>query len=263
MSKLTIAIPEYHQHRVKPRSIQDLADMMVAEKGPIGLWELTRFDTRSGRELSRLWCKNIITDNGALSMLKNNWNNAGGTVLPFNQIALAPSSGCTTLTTALVSGNVYTTLAVNSLPAAIAAGSTITIGYGLSTTQTVTTPGGAILGAVSITVTSFTANANYAIGANIVPNPNVTDNPSAITSAVYSGVLPGGSFVFSGSGVGNRQVQITYTFTTATTAGNYTDLWTVNTNPVSATGQTASHLIFPAQVINSNTSFQALDINKV
>ena len=78
-------------------------------------------------------------------------------------------AAATTLTSVLASGTAYTSLAVNALPAAVANGQLITIGSG-ATTQTVVTSSAASAGATSITVTSFTANANYAIGAATTPN---------------------------------------------------------------------------------------------
>ena len=71
-----------------------------------------------------------------------------------------PGQG-TMLTTGLTSGNTYTTLAVQALPVAITAGRDVILNVGAGTTQRVTVPSGAAAGATSITVTSFTANANY------------------------------------------------------------------------------------------------------
>jgi hypothetical protein len=69
------------------------------------------------------------------------------------------------LTTALTASSNYTSLAVSALPVALLAG-TIVITDGTDV-QTVTNSAAAA-GATSITVTSFTANANYAIGSAVL-----------------------------------------------------------------------------------------------
>lgn len=259
-----VTLPEYHQTSLKPRSFQALADMYEAQTGPLGLWEIVSLD-KMGNVIKRIWTKNVVTDNGATSMLKNTWNNAGSAVSIFNQIAITTNAGSTTLTTGLTNGQTnITSLAVASLPASIASGTTLTVGYGTGQTQSVTTSGLANAGATSISVNSYTSNAAYAIGTNVVPNPTTSDNPSSLGGTnTYSGALAGGAFTFSGTGAGNRQVQIQYTFSTSSPAGSYTEAWTVNTNPVAAINQTASHLIFAGQTINSTTSLQITVIEKV
>jgi len=262
---LLVTLPEYYKCQVKPRNFQDWTEMYDAQEyGVLGLWELKSFDARTGTVLQRIWAKNIITDNGATSALKNLWNNAGSTVSVMNQIAVSASSGSTTLTTALTNGQTgVTSLAVQAIPAAIASGTVVTIGYGTGQTQNVTLSGSASLGATSLSVTSFTANAAYAIGSNVVPVPLVTDNPSSVTGAQYSGALSSGAFSFSGTGAGNRQVQIQYTFTAGSfTTGNYTDLYTTNANPI-ASNSTASHLITVPTPLNNVTSLTATIIEKV
>lgn len=67
------------------------------------------------------------------------------------------------LTTALISGTAYTSLAVQALTQPISSGESLLIGTG-STTQTVTASASAAVGATSIPVNSFTANAAYAVG---------------------------------------------------------------------------------------------------
>jgi hypothetical protein len=72
-----------------------------------------------------------------------------------SNLAGAPS----TLTTALTSGSVYTSLAVTALSRAAIVGDVIQIG--VATSQEVIASAPATVGATSITVTSFTANAAY------------------------------------------------------------------------------------------------------
>lgn len=263
-SILEVTLPEYYQSSLKPRGFSEFCDMFEATKGPIGLWELKSTDKYSGKVLKRIWTKNVITDTGGTAMLKNTWNNAGSAIGIMNQIAVAIQAGSTTLTTALTNGQTgVVSLAVAALPASIASGTTLTLGYGTGTTQTVTVGSTASSGATSITVTSFTANAAYAIGSNVVPNPNVSDNPSSVSGAQYSGALAGGAFTFSGTGAGNRQVVVTYTFAAGGfTAGNYTEAYTCNANPIVA-GATASHLITTPMPLNASTSLTITITEKV
>src|SRR5579859_6412414 len=184
---LLVTLPEYYKCQVKPRNFQDWTEMYDAQEyGVLGLWELKSFDARTGTVLQRIWAKNIITDNGATSALKNLWNNAGSTVSVMNQIAVSASSGSTTLTTALTNGQTgVTSLAVAALPAAVpldypapisSTATQLQLGYGTGQTQTVTVGSAAAQAATSITVSSFTSNAAYAIGTNVVPLPNVGEN---------------------------------------------------------------------------------------
>lgn len=69
----------------------------------------------------------------------------------------------TELATALTSGTAYTSLSVQALTEDIPSGTTITIGTG-ATTQTATTSADSPVGSTTIDVTSFTANAAYAVG---------------------------------------------------------------------------------------------------
>jgi hypothetical protein len=65
------------------------------------------------------------------------------------------------LTSALTSGNTYTSLAIAGLVGTIPTASTLTIGYGTGTTQQVTTTGQVTAGASSVAVSSFVANSAY------------------------------------------------------------------------------------------------------
>jgi hypothetical protein len=67
----------------------------------------------------------------------------------------------TALSSALVNGTVYTTLAVQPLPAQVKNNQVLTINLGGGTTQQVTLSGASAAGATSLSVTSFTANASY------------------------------------------------------------------------------------------------------
>lgn len=262
---LEVTLPEYHRASVKPQNFADFCDMYDATEGPLGLWCMQLSDRVTGEIVKELWTKNVVTDNGATAMLKNTWNNAGSAVNIYNQIAIAANAGSTTLTTALTNGQTgVTSLAVAALPAQIPSGTTLTIGYGTGQTQNVTTSAVANSGATSITVTSFTSNAAYAIGTAVVPNPNVSDAPTSVSGAQYSGALSSGAFTFSGTGAGNRQVVISFTFNGGSfTAGNYTEAYTANANPIAAAGNTASHLITTPMSLNTNTNLTVTITEKV
>jgi hypothetical protein len=254
--KLLVTLPDYYRCPVKPLDFFSFCDMFDATLGPLGLWCLKVSDRLTGEVLQEIWTKNIVTDNGALAMLKNTWNSAGGAIGIFNQIALAANAGSTTLTSALAANTAnVTSLSVAALPAGIPSGTVLTLGYGGSAPQNVTTSAAASAGATSISVNSFTVNSTgFAVGANVVPNPTTSDNPSSVPGAQYSGALAAGNFTFSGTGAGNRQVVITFTFNGSSfTAGNYTEAYTTNANPI-ASGSTATHLITTPMALNTNTN---------
>src|SRR5207248_2847960 len=76
-----------------------------------------------------------------------------------------------TLSTAISSGQVVTSLSVSPLQIALSSGNTITLIAANGSRQQVTASANASAGATSITVTSFTANAAYATG-TFINGPN-------------------------------------------------------------------------------------------
>lgn len=251
---LLVNSPDYWKTPVKPRGFREFCEMVPGREGGgiKGIWEIALSD-REGRILERIWNFNVVTDAGAISLLKRGCNSSSA-VLPglFNQIAMTNGSGPTTLTTGLTNGQTgITSLAVAALPAAIPAttggvATQLTIGFGSGQTQVVTVSAGAAAGATSISVNSFTANASYGVGTAVVPLPNVAEDPSSLTGSLvsYSGALPTTAFTFTPTtGAGNRTDVATFQFTVAggTSVGNYTDFWIVSNNPVNATGQTLAH----------------------
>lgn len=109
----------------------------------------------------------------ALTLTSGVWNfpsisiAGGGTASSFPLIHLVnkTSSGSTTLTAARNSGTGYTTLAVNATTFSGVIGDDIVLSNG-SNTQSVNVAANFSVGATTITVTSFTANATYGIGAS-------------------------------------------------------------------------------------------------
>jgi len=92
----------------------------------------------------------------------------GGTIesFPLIHIINKTSTGATTLTTARNSGTGYTTLPVSATTFSGLIGDKLILDNGTAT-QTVTVSANFSVGATTITVTSFTANATYAIGASV------------------------------------------------------------------------------------------------
>ena len=278
-------------------------------QGPLGLWDVKRLDvtgipdglaqerlddflhgrispaelrTRYGtkrmraeelaeRTLSEVWCRNIVTDNGATSLLKNLWNNAGSAVAIMNHLVIAFGNQAYAVQTGAAINNAsgaQTSIACSGGVQAAAFGNSVSItwSYGTTNAETWTTgssaPGNQ--GATSITVVSQTtvSGHTHSAGDFVVNIPLTSDNPASVSNSADSGALPGGDFTFSGTGAGNRQVQIQFTFSTSTAAGAYTESYTSNAGTI-ASNSTANHLIFPPQTINSTTSLQLTITEKV
>lgn len=101
---------------------------------------------------------------------------------PTNVLIGVQGNTTTTLTTALTSGTAYTSVDVQALEAPISSGDTITIGTG-ATTQTVTASAAAAIGATTIDVNSFTANAAYAVGTTISAAESILEAVQACRNA--------------------------------------------------------------------------------
>lgn len=82
----------------------------------------------------------------------------------------------TNLTTALTSGNTYTTLGVKAIPVGLNVGRTLVIGAGANTqTVTIAAPAPAT-GDTTITVSSFVANANYPLRTGVAFNSSTNQS---------------------------------------------------------------------------------------
>lgn len=237
----------------KPKSYEEILRLTKRHECP---WQFETWDTQTGELYERSVFKNVITDNGAISLLKNLWNSSGSAVPIMSHVVISPN-GCATKLTSATGTSPITTLSVTALPAAIANGATLTLGYGGATTQTVTinNSGGYAIGATSLTVNSFTPSINYPVGTDLVAIPSVTDNPSSVSGTVDSGALSSGAFTYNATtGLGNRNCVISVTFVGTTgNAGTYTEAYTSNAGTIAA-NSTASHVIFPGFVLNSSTS---------
>jgi len=264
--------PNYWACPVKPRGYLAWTEMYEGTGGAAGLWEVIQFNPRTREIVQRIWNPQIVTDQGANYMLQRAFNSSSAS-LPalFNNLLITNNSGSTTLTTALTSSSNYTSLSVAALPAAIPSGTTLQIGFGTGTTQNVTTSGSTAQGATSITVSSFTANASYSIGAKVVPVPQVTDNPSSgtLTSnassplTAYSGNLSTGAFTYTPTtGTGNRTALGQFEFDNATNGGStsngiYTDIWAVNVSSGATTNNYLDHAINNQMTVDNSNSILA------
>lgn len=247
-----INIPEYWRNTtVRPRGFTELCDMVETHGRITGIWCWEQWNPKTGEITKREITRNTITDNGAVNILASAIANASN-ANPWNNLYINNNSGSSTLTTALTNGQTgVTSLAVAAIPAAVpanypspanATATQLQIGYGTGQTQTVNVGSAASQAATSITTSSFTSNAAYAIGTNVVPLPNVAENPSnanlkANQSSVleqYSGTISSGGFTYSNTtGSGNRSAQIQFVFKNSTNGGStsngvYTDAWLVN-----------------------------------
>ncbi len=137
----------------------------------------------------------MTVTNAALNLVRDNQTGAQAT----GQVYYTAAGGADgTLTTALTSGNPYTSLAVTALASALANGASVTIStVDGAHTQAVTLSAAAAVGATSISVTSFNANYSYPVGAGVNTTPTtgqvLLDNEiyrRALTSAV-AGANPG------------------------------------------------------------------------
>jgi len=215
--------------------------MVETHGAPTGIWEWKQWDPKTGEIRKREITKNVITDKGAINILASAIAAASNSS-QWNNLYINNNSGSTTLTTALTNGQTSViSLAVAAIPAAISLdypapiSSTVTqltVGYGTAQTQVVSMNASASQAATALTTVSYTSNAAYAIGTNVVPLPNVGENPTNgnlkvnATTPVesYSGNLSAGAFVYTATtGAGNRSLVISFTFANATNGGSATN----------------------------------------
>jgi hypothetical protein len=128
-------------------------------------------------------------------------------------------AGLGTLSSALTSGQSYTSLALNAgIPIALVAGQSITLIDANADSQTVTVAtGGAAQGATSIPVSSFTANATYAAGSGVVTTPSANDQ--ALNNELVRLAAPAG---VAGAATG-ESLNSAY-FSPATPSGTYIEV---------------------------------------
>jgi len=275
-----INIPEYWRNtRVRPRGFTELCDMVETQGKITGIWCWEQWNPKTGEVVKREITRNTVTDNGAIQIFQAAINNAVPSAV-FNNIYINNNSGSSTLTTAFTNGQVVTTganMAVAAIPAAIplnnitpaTGATTLTLGYGTGQTQTITMNAAATLGATALNIVGFTANAAYAIGQNVVPNPNVGENPTNTNLKVnqtgtvvekYSGNLSAGAFTFTPTtGAGNRSVVVTFTFANSTNGGTtsnggYSDAWLTNVSSAATTNNYVCHEINSIMTVNNSNN---------
>lgn len=131
-------------------------------------------DARTGRFLPGGRAFHNLIVNGGLNLLRDGLL---GAVTDTQIHYVAVGTGCGTLATGFTNGQTgITALAMNAgIPQPLANGLSLTLMNGASS-QVVTTSASVAVGATSIPVTSFTANAAYASGAtSVAPTPAATD----------------------------------------------------------------------------------------
>jgi hypothetical protein len=270
MRELLVNHPDYHRNPVKPLSYEAWTEMFETEGRFTGLWRLAQTDPRTGEVRREIWNKNVLTDQGAINIFQAAIANAVPAAV-FNNILLTNNSGATTLTSAIaISTSGITSISVAATPAAIPAATSLLLGFGSGTSQTIVTGGSTTTqGSTSITTVSFSTDGShsYGVGAAVVPIPQVTDNPNnaGLTSSattplsIYSGNLSAGAFTYTATtGAGNRSCVVTFIFKTAanggsTPIGTYTDGWLTNVNTGATTNNYVAHEInYPMRCDNSN-----------
>src|SRR5579859_1413249 len=283
-------VPYHRLTSVKPQNFDDFCDMYETQGKITGLWCLKQWNPKTGEVVKELWNSNVVTDHGAVNILASAIANASN-ASQWNNILITNNSGSTTLTTALTNGQTaVTSLAVAAIPAAIpldypapisSTVTQLTVGYGTGQTQTVSMNGAASQAATSLTTVSYTSNAAYAIGTNVVPLPNVGENPSNAnlkanaTSPVetYSGNLSSGAFTYTPTtGAGNRLVTIAFTFANSTNGGStsngtYTDAWLVNVTSAAANtttgnfvGNYVAHEVNTPMIVNNSNNVRTVTL---
>lgn len=246
---LTVSDPNYWKNPVRPLDFESWKAMYdLSAYRQIGFWQLL-IRNKYGEIVAEDWIKNTLMIIGAKNALTNLFC-ATSTINGFKYIAISNGIGVTALTSALTSGQSYSSLSVDALTAAIPSGTTITIGKGTGQEQNAVLSSQANSGATAISINSITANANYAIGTNVSPTVDKTANPSSLPGSLstYSSALANGDFTYSSdSSSATASFSRMFSVPSDTTAGTYTGGYVVNKSPVDATGQIAVHVSFAAR----------------
>jgi hypothetical protein len=126
----------------------------------------------------------------------------GGDLNTFRDSGTGPSAQTygnlsgVTLNAALTSGTVYTSLTVTALSAALTAGQVLVIGALNNNVQPVIVTAAASIGATSVTVQSFTANANYATSTVVQQYTMGFVSSGTTTKLIVAGVGSGYAWPF-------------------------------------------------------------------
>lgn len=146
-------------------------------------------------------------------------------------------------------------------------GTGIIIGYGTPNAEvangstTTSTATAIFLSGSSTSQTNYALVNAHANGDFVVAGPSCKDGPTAAPTGAQISTAIAGSAT-AGSGVGNRKMQLQFTFTTSGgfTAASYTDLWVITVSTTGAwTAATVpfAHTVNAPQVLNSSQSIQA------
>lgn len=240
-------LPEHE----RPRSLHEIA-AQFGKPYVNGIWEIRTTDARTEEVLKVLFCRNVVTDLGAMAMLKNTICDTGGAVDPFKYIAIGKDAGSTKLSSGLTTATNYTSLPVSSLPANIPSGTHLLIGYQTAQEQEVVTSALANAGDTSISINSYTTTSAVDNFADVVPIPLSTDNPSSVSGAQYQTLSISDIDYDAGVGPSNRIATVVKKFLGAsTTAGTYTSVRLSNANPIT-TDSVGVTLFIPQTGISSS-----------
>lgn len=117
------------------------------------------------------WVTTAVITNNGLSLLAQALISSGANAA-ISYVAIG--SGLTTTTGALTSGVAVTSLPVAALPFAVTAGQSLTL-VNDTISATVTASSAALVGATSISITSFTPSSTFASGSGVLFTPSATD----------------------------------------------------------------------------------------
>jgi hypothetical protein len=197
--------------------------------------------------MERVIAKNVLTDSGALALLKV--IGSAAPTLYYNHLQLSANALTAQVSSAMSTTGV-TSIPVISGGASFTNGMSITLGYGTANAETLTVGSGSTSTSIVCSATTKTHSANDWV----VQNPLTSDNPSSVTSGYDSGALASGAFTYSGVGAGNRQVQVIYDFPANASApgSGYTDLWIASAATI-ASNTTAAHLTRSPLLVNGTT----------
>src|SRR5205807_5471627 len=152
-----VAVPGYWRGKQKPVTLEEVVKGSARHQC---VWQLENWDANTGELHERSCTHNVITDNGAISALKNIWNSSGSAIAIMSHIVASPNGFAAKLSVASGTTVGTTSLSVQALVNGLANGSTITLGYNGATPQTITLNAIANAGNTTLTLVAFTPSAN-------------------------------------------------------------------------------------------------------
>jgi hypothetical protein len=253
-----------------PQSFEEILEHIHR---PGGFWQVIQRDKYTGEIQTEQVLENNWTDNGISQMYDAVLRASTPTQFtPANIMVISATLAMTTLSANIAAGGTVTTIAVAApTGGSIPSGTRLIIdpgaghaNFAVTLTQTISGAGTFSVASVSGPNSQINSGAYMRYDYAAVP----TADPSLLPSPVsYSPALPASQFSKSiATGYGNRQIQVTNSngFLFSSPAGNYTEAWLSNANPISATNQTVLRVAFDLILsINSTTVGQITCIEKL